>query len=153
MHHTAVGNRKTIDESTWQKLGRNITNYLALNDDNYVSAHYTIWRDGKISMLVDPQTHEAYHAGKSSYYNQYSQSTIKDLNRYSIGIELIGDGNIMNYSSEQYLASIKLVKYLLNKFPTIHPLMITGHENVSPGRKTDPGKFFDWTRLFKGIYT
>ena len=152
MHHTSIGSRKTVDESTWAKLGRNITDYLVKND-SYVSAHYTIWRDGKISMLVDPDTHEAFHAGKSSCYNPYSQSMITDLNRYSIGIELIGDGNTMDFSNEQYNSSIKLIKFLCDKYTTIHPQLITGHEFVSPGRKTDPGKLFDWARLFKGIFT
>jgi AmpD protein len=24
---------------------------------------------------------------------------------------------------------------------------ITGHEHIAPGRKTDPGPYFDWARL------
>ena len=46
------------------------------------SAHIVIARDGSISQLVDFAT-QAWHAGKSSYKG------LSNLNRYSIGIELM----------------------------------------------------------------
>lgn len=153
IHHTDVGGRKEIDESTWSKLSRNLTNYLSLNDNNYVSAHYTVWRDGRISQLVNPDTHEAFHSGKSSIYDNDYQTTISDLNRYCIGIELIGDGNLHEYSNSQYSSLIKLVRHLKEKYVSINPTLITGHEMVSPGRKVDPGKKFDWARFYKGVWT
>ena len=153
LHHTDVGGRTEISTSKWAEISRNITNYLALKDDKYVSAHYTIWRDGKISQLVDPDFYEAFHAGVSQAYNPYTQESISDLNKYAIGIEIVGDGNLHEYSEDQYISIINLIKYLRNKYIKIHPKLITGHEFISPGRKVDPGKKFNWDKLFKGIYS
>lgn len=152
IHHTSIGDRKEISESLWLKLSENITNYLAKKDDNYVSAHFTISRKGKISMLVNPDTHEAFHAGRSLYWHPIKRQVVDDWNRHAIGIEIVGDGNLIKYSEEQYKALIELVKYLTDRYKTIHPLAIVGHENIAPMRKIDPGLYFDWHRFFKGVY-
>jgi len=152
IHHTGIGGRKVISEALWARLYRNITAYLGAKDKNYVSAHYTIGRHGETTELVDPKEYEAFHAGKSTHWCGYHRRIVSDWNRSAIGIELIGDGNIHEYSEEQYEALIDLCCYLVATHDTIHPLNILGHEAISPGRKDDPGKFFDWNYLFEGIY-
>ena len=153
IHHTSIGDNKEMSESIWDKLSTNITNYLAKKDDNYVSAHFTIGRGGKVTRLIDPDLYEAFHAGKSSYWHPIKRQMVDDWNRYAIGIELVGDGNKITYSEKQYASLIELVKYLTDRYKSIHPLAIIGHENISPGRKPDPGKLFDWYKFFKGIYS
>ena len=40
------------------------------------------------------------------------------------------------------------LKKLLNAISQLLPLRYaTGHETIAPGRKKDPGPFFDWERL------
>ena len=55
-----------------------------------VSAHYLIGRNGRISSLVDVK-YEAWHAGKSMW------KKIKNLNKNSIGIELVNKGHRFGY--------------------------------------------------------
>lgn len=154
IHHTDIGNRKEITDDLWSRLFQGVKNWLTTKDQNYVSAHYLIGRFGEVAELVNPETHEAYHAGKSSYWHPYHRRVVPDWNRYAIGIELLGDGNLHKYSEKQYEALIKLCRELMVKFQEIHPLAIVGHENIAypSGRKQDPGKYFDWSKLFKGIY-
>lgn len=154
IHHTDIGGRDpdTVDDRTWMSLFKNITNYLAKKDDNYVSAHYHVGRMGECVELVDPTTHVAYHAGKSEFWHPVKRKVVQGWNDYAIGIELLGDGNLGVYSDAQYSTLIELCRNLIATFPTINPLCIVGHEMIAPGRKQDPGKFFDWERLYKGIY-
>jgi AmpD protein len=49
--------------------------------------------------------------------------------------------DIMKYEDIQYEVLIKLIKSLYESYPIED---IVGHNDISPGRKTDPGKFFDW---------
>lgn len=152
IHHTGVGNRKNISKSLWQKLNKNIANFLAKKDNIYVSAHYQISRDGKIIQIINPEYYEAFHAGKSSYYHPIYKTTKQDWNRYSIGIELLGDGNLHKYSRSQYNSLAKLTKDLINIYD-IDPSLIRGHYHISPGRKPDPGSLFDWNYFYSLIFS
>jgi|CXWL01.1.fsa_nt_gi AmpD protein len=150
VHHTGLP--KDTSENALIKFSKNILSFLSAKDDSYVSAHYVISIGGIITQLVDPDTHEAYHAGVSSWYVPTLGFFQPDMNRYMIGIELVGDGNLLKYTDAQYASLIELTKHLMNKYPTIHPLCIVGHEHISIGRKVDPGKYFELKRFFQGIY-
>lgn len=154
IHHTGIGNRKSPSRKKWKELYKNITAYLAKKDKNYVSSHYTIGREGEISQIVDPETHEAYHAGKSRYWHPIKRRWCDDWNRYAIGIELIGDGNKEPYTFEQYIACARLCCELMKEHQSISPLAITGHDVIAwpRGRKDDPGVLFHWEYFFRLIY-
>lgn len=103
-----------------------------------VSAHLFIERDGKVTQFV-PFNARAWHAGSSSF------AGVPDCNNYSIGIELEGADDIP-YSDVQYQVLQKVSRQLLLTYPKLTPERITGHSDVAPGRKTDPGPAFDWQR-------
>jgi N-acetyl-anhydromuramyl-L-alanine amidase AmpD len=153
IHHTAI-NDKHNTESAFDIFTKNIIKYLTKKDDNFVSAHYLIDRRGVITQLVDERFYESFHAGKSFYWHPGLRKKVKDWNRYSIGIELIGNGNILDYTESQYSSLIQLCRYLIVTHPTIHPHCIVGHEMICEpeGRKVDPGSRFNWRKLFNGIY-
>jgi AmpD protein len=69
-----------------------------------------------------------------------------NCNDFSIGIELEGTDHTP-YSDAQYAALGALVPALCAAYPTLDPARITGHSDIAPGRKTDPGPAFDWARL------
>jgi AmpD protein len=119
--------------------------------ENQVSAHYAIPRDPHpdydvVQFVKDENV--AYHAGESQW--AVGGKTRKFINSYSIGIELEGDGNLVEYTDFQYDTLIELVSTIKNKYKMIDN-NIVGHEDIAPTRKVDPGKLFDWMRLRKGI--
>jgi AmpD protein len=103
-----------------------------------VSAHCLIKRDGQILQFV-PFDKRAWHAGVSSFQGA------NKCNDYSIGIELEGADHIP-YTQEQYDSLSFLTKQLMQDFPAINLGSIVGHNDIAPGRKTDPGIAFDWPR-------
>ena len=103
----------------------------------YASAHFLIARDGTIHDLV-PLPNKAWHAGKSSWNGK------SNCNNWMLGIEMVATGS-SGYTDEQYDALIELTEELIEKY-NIKWDNITGHENVAPGRKKDPGPMFDWER-------
>ncbi len=111
------------------------------NPKSKVSAHYCIGKDGKIIQLVDTDK-KAWHAGPSSWIGQ------NDLNENSIGIELVNlnDGK-ENYPMPQLEALRDLIKEIQLKYPAIPYERIVGHDQIAPGRKTDPGILFPWVTL------
>ncbi len=117
------------------------------NHKSKVSCHYLINRKGKIYNLVSDQNN-AWHAGKSMWQKY------KNLNKNSIGIELINKGHKYGYQSfthQQILKLIKLCKILKKKYK-IKNNFILGHSDISPLRKIDPGEKFPWRHLsLKGI--
>ncbi len=154
IHHTDIGARdpKTVDEATWRKLFRGITGWLTKRDENYLSAHFHIGRFGECAQLADPDAHVCYHAGASSYYHPLERKLVSGWNEYAIGIEILGDGNKGPYSGAQYDKCAQLCAALMKRYPKIDPRCITGHENIAPTRKVDPGKHFDWQHFFKLVY-
>jgi AmpD protein len=104
-----------------------------------VSAHVLIRRDGEPVQFVS-FAERAWHAGKSAWQGREA------CNDYSIGIELEGADDVP-YAEPQYATLRELLPKLLVAYPAITPDRIVGHSDIAPGRKTDPGPSFDWTRL------
>jgi AmpD protein len=101
-----------------------------------VSAHFLIRRDGELLQFVSCDA-RAWHAGASVWRGR------SDCNDYSIGIELEGlEGDM--FEAPQYVALAGLIGALRLHYPIA---AVTGHEQVAPGRKNDPGAGFDWPRL------
>ncbi len=101
-----------------------------------VSAHALIHRDGEIIQYV-PFLQRAWHAGQSQFQGREA------CNDFSIGIELEGcDDKPFEFIQYQQLA--RLTCTLMRTYPGIKPGHITGHSDIAPGRKTDPGPRFDW---------
>jgi AmpD protein len=104
-----------------------------------VSAHALIRRAGDITQYV-PFGARAWHAGVSSYAGR------SGCNDFSVGIELEGTDSVP-YEQAQYRALSALIDALCRAYPTLSRERIVGHSDIAPGRKTDPGPAFDWTRL------
>ncbi len=104
-----------------------------------VSAHLFIRRDGELIQFV-PLSQRAWHAGESQFCGR------SRCNDFSIGIELEGTDDAP-YTEAQYRRLIAVLKLLMRTWPGITPDRITGHSDIAPGRKTDPGPAFDWARV------
>ena len=103
-----------------------------------VSSHLLIRRDGACLQFVS-LLDRAWHAGRSCFEGQ------EECNDYSIGIELEGADDIP-YTEAQYRVLAELSLLIMTSWPAITPQRITGHSDIAPGRKTDPGPAFDWPR-------
>ena len=103
-----------------------------------VSAHLFIERDGTITQFVN-FNERAWHAGRSSYLGR------AECNDYSIGIELEGS-DFVPFSAAQYEALANAIVAIYDAYPKTRR-HLTGHSDIAPGRKTDPGDCFEWTRL------
>ncbi len=110
-----------------------------------VSAHCVIYRTGVIEQFV-PFDARAWHAGISSFQGR------QRCNDYSIGIELEGT-DTLPYTDAQYLALENLSKFIILRYPRITIGRIVGHNDIAPGRKTDPGYEFDWPRFRQSLFT
>lgn len=104
-----------------------------------VASHLLIRRDGEIVQYV-PFHQRAFHAGVSNYHGR------ERCNDFSVGIEIEGT-DFVPFTEVQYGQLEALLPELVNTYPTLSLQRITGHEHIAPGRKTDPGPFFDWARL------
>jgi AmpD protein len=71
----------------------------------------------------------------------------KRCNDFSVGIELEGT-DTLPYSGAQYAILARLLKALYRRYRIRH---VVGHSDIAPGRKTDPGPAFDWSRLARLI--
>lgn len=104
-----------------------------------VSAHLLIRRDGAVEQFV-ALNDRAWHAGRSSWQGREA------CNDFSIGIECEGTDEVP-YADAQYETLRSLLPALIEAYPAITRDRIVGHSDVAPGRKTDPGPSFDWSRI------
>ena len=103
-----------------------------------VSSHILIKRSGEIVQFV-PFNERAWHAGQSNYQGR------ECCNDFSIGIELEGS-DCDQFEKAQYQQLTQLITALQAAYPSISD-NITGHSDIAPGRKTDPGTGFNWEKL------
>ena len=104
-----------------------------------VSYHYLVGRDGEIHQFVAEDL-KAWHAGVSEWDGC---TWNKSVNACSIGVSFANDGKEA-YKPVQYTAGARLVAGIMARHG-IPEKMVVGHADVSPNRKTDPWKHFDWT--------
>jgi N-acetylmuramoyl-L-alanine amidase len=144
---------------------------LTTSTPNPVSAHYLVPEINDHSYPVDklrvyslvPEHRRAWHAGKSHWAEESS------LNNRSIGIEVVNEFKcgsstakplsessvrdvscrFLPYSDEQVYLLITLIKDILARYPELDPIDIVGHSDIAVMRKSDPGPFFPWQRLYK----
>jgi AmpD protein len=114
--------------------------YYAQLEGLKVSSHFLVRRDGSIIQFV-PCHRRAWHAGASEWQGRTR------CNDFSVGIELEGS-DFVPFDPRQYLALARLTRRLKRVYPINS---IAGHSDIAPGRKTDPGPFFDWDRYLRSI--
>lgn len=120
------------------------TNQLNPNEHPYyseiahlkVSSHFFIRRDGELIQFASCND-RAWHAGTSKWEGR------ERCNDFSIGIELEGS-DVEAFEPLQYETLQTLIASIKLRYPI---KAITGHSDIAPGRKTDPGPHFDWSRI------
>ena len=103
-----------------------------------VSSHLLIDRAGAATQFV-PFDMQAWHAGESNFRGR------ERCNEFSVGIELEGT-DFEPFADAQYDTLTEVTLALFRAYPDLNPGRIAGHSDIAPGRKTDPGPFFDWRR-------
>lgn len=101
-----------------------------------VSSHFFIKRTGEVVQFVSCDD-MAYHAGVSQFHGR------EKCNAFSIGIEMEGC-DFEPFDVAQYCALNQLIGSICTQYPIT---AITGHQDIAPARKTDPGHFFEWHRI------
>lgn len=125
-----------VEQLFTNTLDPNAHPYFATIHHLRVSAHFFIRRTGEAICFVPPEL-RAWHAGVSSWRGR------ERCNDFSIGIELEGC-DTLPFEPVQYEVLADLLADLCERFPIEG---ITGHSDIAPGRKTDPGPMFAWGRL------
>ena len=134
---------KYIDQLFCNSLNPKYHPYFEKISDLKVSAHLLISRVGDVTQYV-PLNKKAWHAGDSIFKGR------ENCNEFSIGIELEGS-DYEAFTDSQYKALICVTNKLLERYPKINLDRIHGHSDVAPGRKTDPGPYFEWKRYLDGL--
>ena len=133
--------RHIILHYTGMESGEAAVDWLC-NPESGVSSHYLVHEDGRIIQMVE-ELDRAWHAGVSRWRGQ------TDLNSSSIGIEIQNPGHEWGYRpfpDVQMRQVIRLVATLCVRH-RVDRADVTGHADIAPTRKPDPGELFDWPRL------
>ncbi|MCL4147845.1 UNVERIFIED_CONTAM: hypothetical protein GTU68_052915 [Idotea baltica] len=129
-----------VNDLFQNKLDSGVHPYFEEIKGMEVSSHLFIERSGKLIQFV-PFNQRAWHAGASCFEGR------ECCNDFSIGIELEGADDI-DYTDEQYRVLKAVILCLQMTYPELSRNgHIVGHCDIAPGRKTDPGRAFDWDRL------
>ena len=126
-----------IEQFFQNQLDWSVHPYFQTIKGMQVSTHLLILRSGEVLQFVNFND-RAWHAGRSSYLAK------KECNDYSIGIELEGSDD-QPFEDVQYNTLAKVITTLQETYPKILQ-HLAGHSDIAPGRKTDPGPFFDWPK-------
>jgi len=129
-----------IDDLFLNQLDPAAHPYFATISELEVSSHVLIRRDGSVIQYV-PFHRRAWHAGASNWDGR------ERCNDFTIGIELEGSDD-QYFELVQYQQLAEVVASLCECYQDLNTQQIKGHSDLSPGRKTDPGAYFDWEKLY-----
>jgi AmpD protein len=129
-----------IEQFFTNRLDPHAHPYFAEIQAMRVSAHFLIRRDGQWVQFV-PVAKRAWHAGLSGWRARTR------CNDFSVGVELEGTDE-SEFTAAQYERLRELVHVLRRSVPLRD---IAAHSDIAPGRKTDPGRHFDWARLLLAV--
>ena len=88
----------------------------------------------------------AWHAGQSHWRGR------ERCNDFSVGVELEGvEGGL--FETIQYVRLAELFRTFQERLSSLKDDSIAGHQEISPGRKWDPGPGFDWDRFREVLKT
>jgi len=105
-----------------------------------VSSHFLVRRRGEVLQFVGCDA-RAWHAGVSEFRGRAR------CNDFSIGVELEGSGEA-RFTQAQYRRLAELTSRLVERYPL---RWVAGHSDIAPGRKSDPGPHFDWSRYLASV--
>ena len=125
-----------IEDLFLNRLDPQADAYFASIHQLRVSAHFLIRRDGELLQFVSCNE-RAWHAGVSTWAGR------ERCNDFSIGVELEGCDE-QAFEDVQYDTLNRLSRVLHVAYPIID---VVGHSDIAPGRKTDPGPFFTWSKV------
>lgn len=107
------------------------------NRRSNVSAHYVVGLQGRITRMVSDKD-AAWH--------------VRGYNSNSIGIENVGYAHRNTWTNAQYNSLISLLRWLCDTYGVPKSRSaIRGHNELDPSRRSDPGPYFDWNRVIRGI--
>lgn len=129
LHHTAT--------KEWSIKG--VINTLTGINWSQVSAHFLIDTNGDAYKIGDPKD-ILWHAWKSKW------GKLTDMNKYSVGIEVIWPLSDWWFTSEQKLTVRKLIQHLMAVL-NIPMTNVLRHKDIAPWRKVDIADTF-WNKEY-----
>ena len=125
------------------------------NDNDQVSYHTLIGREGRVVDVVDP-LHRAYGAGYSAFLGEWAVTNpefMGSVNNFALHLSLetppdgyLGGKTHSGYTEEQYDALAVVLSDWMESFG-ISPEAITTHEHVDLGGERGDPRSFDWPQL------
>jgi N-acetylmuramoyl-L-alanine amidase len=137
MHYTVGNFKSTVNTFTSSDLTERTSSHFVITQKE-------AQLEGGQLLQVVPDDKRAWHAGVSAWRDD------KNLNSASLGIEHVNQGFSVRYypfDADQIHTSALMSKEIIKQYG-IPPQNILGHEDVSPGRKSDPGPLFPWGKLY-----
>ncbi|WP_341763603.1 N-acetylmuramoyl-L-alanine amidase [Candidatus Tisiphia endosymbiont of Beris chalybata] len=149
MHYTVDDFALSVNKFTTNvSQGRTSAHFITTEKTEKVAG-------GKLLQVV-PEDMRAWHAGVSGWQQD------KNLNAVSLGIEHVNKGftegeehenTVSNrqyypFDEDQIRTSGIISKDIINQY-NILPRHVLGHEDVTPGRKSDPGPLFPWAKFYR----
>ncbi|MGF1455528.1 MAG: glucosaminidase domain-containing protein [Alphaproteobacteria bacterium] len=94
-------------------------------------------RDQNGAVILDGQ-------GRCTVRSLNDEHYTRDQVRYSDGTANITPGWYVPFTREQMEALVQSIRFLMEVSPSFQLDLVLGHDEVSPGRKSDPGGAMDW---------
>ncbi|CNE98103.1 N-acetylmuramoyl-L-alanine amidase [Yersinia nurmii] len=153
--HPAVGQNDRVRFLVFHYTAVDDAESLRLLTQEQVSAHYLVTEHprkagGKpVVLQLVPEDKRAWHAGVSEWQGR------TNLNDTSIGVEIVNLGYTEALTGRKWYPfnenQIELIERLGKDIVArynIAPTDVVAHSDIAPQRKSDPGPYFPWKRLY-----
>ena len=134
---------------SWTKSLDSLTKYFHKHARS--NSTWGIGKDGTVHRYLSSPNHSSWTQGvraseKGGFINHKGQ-WVKNVNNIACSFEVVNI-SYQEYTEKQYKAVALRILWMLKYYPNFRIWYTTGHEQIIPIKKHDPGPKWDWEKLF-----
>lgn len=137
---------------SWTTTLEQLSNYFSKSIERSANSTWGVGKDGTCHRYLpdigNPSWTQGVRWTEQGGFIDHNGKDMKNVNNIACSFEVV-NRNYEPFTEAQYKAVVTRILWMLKVFPDFRLWLVTGHEQIIPFVKDDPGKKWDWRKFFQ----